>query len=111
MKGDKKMSIKKLSAIILSLVMATGSLGLAYADTQQTPATAKDYTGHWAESTIQKWVDEGKIKGYSDGSFKPDNKITRAEFVQLVNNSLVDYTSQTATPFADVKSGEWYEKA
>lgn len=105
------MSIKKLTAIILSLVMATGSLGLAYADTQSTPATAKDYNGHWAESTIQKWIDEGKINGYPDGSFRPDNKITRAEFVQLVNNSLVDYTSQTSTPFADVKSGEWYEKA
>lgn len=102
------MSIKKLTAIILSLVMATGSLGLAYADTQSTPATAKDYNGHWAESTIQKWIDEGKINGYPDGSFRPDNKITRAEFVQLVNNSLVDYTSQTSTPFTDVKTGDWY---
>jgi len=105
------MSIKKLTAIILSLVIATGSLVFAYADTQENQAKAKDYSGHWAESTIQKWIDSGKINGYPDGSFKPDDKITRAEFVQLVNNSLVDYSSQAVSPFSDVKSGEWYAGA
>jgi hypothetical protein len=109
-------SMKRIIAIILCLVMTVGNLAYALPEntavtTAITEVKANDYAGHWAEATIQKWIAEGKIKGYQDGSFKPDNKITRAEFVQLVNNSLVDFESQAATPFTDVPTGEWYAKA
>ncbi|HRC80750.1 MAG: S-layer homology domain-containing protein [Bacillota bacterium] len=32
----------------------------------------------------------GRVSGYPDGSFKPDNKVTRAEFVIMVNG-IIDY--------------------
>ncbi|NLJ75668.1 MAG: S-layer homology domain-containing protein [Peptococcaceae bacterium] len=40
-----------------------------------------DIGGNWAEQNIVALVQLGVLKGYPDGTFKPDNTITRAEFV------------------------------
>ena len=45
-----------------------------------------DADGHWAEEYIASAVNKGWIEGYPDGTFKPDNDISRAEAVTLVNN-------------------------
>lgn len=45
----------------------------------EVPEVKIDYKGHWAESSIQKVKNEGLMSGYPDGSFKPDQKVTRAE--------------------------------
>ena len=39
---------------------------------------------HWAQSAVQRMVDERIIAGYPDGTFRPSNYITRAEFVSLI---------------------------
>jgi len=70
-------------------------------------ATASDISGNWAKDTIQSWMNEGLIKGYPDGTFKPDQNITRAEFMTLVNRAF-NYTEVAATNYTDVKSGSWY---
>lgn len=49
-----------------------------------TSAAVNDIKGHWAAATIQKMVDEGVVTGMPDGSFKPDNSISRAQFATLV---------------------------
>ena len=41
---------------------------------------ANDISGHWGEEVISKWNEEEKIKGYDDGSFKPNNNIQSATF-------------------------------
>lgn len=97
------MKTKKVIAIILCLVMAIGSFSTAFADT----TAANDYEGHWAQATIQKWIDEGRMSGYPDGSFKPNANITRAEFVKLVNG-LIDYDTKGSISFSDVKTGDWF---
>lgn len=43
-----------------------------------------DIAGHWAERNIQKVLDLGITSGYSDGTFRPDRTITRAEFCKFV---------------------------
>lgn len=48
-------------------------------------AAPSDIAGHWAESVITQWQSKGLIQGYEDGTFKPGNTITRAEFVTLMN--------------------------
>lgn len=40
---------------------------------------------HWAYSAIASAAEKGWINGYSDGTFRPDNNITRAEAVTLTN--------------------------
>lgn len=48
----------------------------------------KDYKGHWAEKAIDEVKEAGIMKGYEDGSFKPDEKITRAEVAVIVSKLL-----------------------
>ena len=57
-------------------------------DGDKTPATFSDVSSHWAKDEISIAANHGWIKGYEDGSFKPDQKITRAETMTLVNRVL-----------------------
>jgi len=49
------------------------------------PVEKKDYEGHWAQPYIEKAINYGYMTGYPDGSFKPDNPITRAEFARVLS--------------------------
>ncbi len=49
------------------------------------PVEKKDYEGHWAQQYIEKAINAGYMSGYPDGSFKPDNPITRAEFCRVLS--------------------------
>lgn len=44
----------------------------------------KDIAKHWAESDIKTLVKQGIISGYPDKTFRPNQKITRAEFAKIV---------------------------
>lgn len=54
-------------------------------ETKAPPADFPDISGHWAEKYIDRATQAGWIKGYPDGSFRPDALITRAEAITLVN--------------------------
>lgn len=43
------------------------------------PQPVDDVTGHWAKASIEWAMEKGLIKGYPDGSFKPNNPLARAE--------------------------------
>lgn len=73
----------------------------------QTVASFKDVNGHWAQSPIGKWASSGIINGYTDGSFLPNGKVTRAEFVAVLNR-LFGFSQQTSNSFNDIPSGKWY---
>jgi hypothetical protein len=45
--------------------------------------TFNDIAGHWAKEGIERAVNMGFVSGYGDGTFRPDLKITRAEFVVM----------------------------
>ena len=84
-------------------MIITSSGTMAFAEVEIN----SDITGHWAEETIQQWIDAGVIGGYTDGTFKPDQSITRAEFVEWVNNLFNFQVGETAS-FSDVPAGAWY---
>ena len=48
-------------------------------------ASFTDIQDHWAKSSIEILYAAGYINGYTDGTFKPDQNITRAEMVYLIN--------------------------
>jgi len=43
---------------------------------------------HWANSYINYIVDKGYLKGYEDGTFRPDENLTRAEAIAIINRVL-----------------------
>ncbi|MFR6291092.1 MAG: S-layer homology domain-containing protein, partial [Peptococcaceae bacterium] len=70
-------------------------------------ADVTDVNGHWAEQAIHDWMERGYIGGYEDNTFRPDQTITRAEFVKLVNKTID--ADQTATiAFSDVSDSDWF---
>ena len=68
----------------------------------------KDLTSSWYTPYINAVVKQGLMRGYMDGTFKPNAPITRAEFAQMIMP--LDKVNSAAAPFADVK-GHWAEKA
>ena len=66
-----------------------------------------DIKGHWAESTIKSFVDKGFIDGYKDSTFRPNNSMTRAEFVKLVNR-VFGFTQKGEEQFTDVNKEDWF---
>ena len=62
-----------------------------------------DIKGHWAESQINSFVSSGHINGYGDGTFKPDNSITRAEFIKIFNKYF-GLTKTSGKVFNDTKT-------
>ena len=99
----KKRHIKSVVAVLTVFALLFGSFS-AFG------ASASDIGGHWAEDIIAKWIDAEKINGYPDGTFKPDNPVTRAEFVQILYNVLPDQAvaEETDHTFTDVSEGDWY---
>ncbi|MDR9787921.1 MAG: S-layer homology domain-containing protein [Peptococcaceae bacterium MAG4] len=66
---------------------------------EQQP-TFNDIAGHWAADNINQLVGLGAINGYPDGSFKPDNNITRAEFTTILVRAF-QLTSKDGKTFPD----------
>ena len=69
-------------------------------------ANTDDISGHWAETQIKEWANIGYINGYPDGTFLPDNSITRAEFLTLVNK-IFKFENKTNINFIDVRPDYW----
>jgi hypothetical protein len=72
-----------------------------------------DIAGHWAEEYITSSEIKGWVKGYPDLTFKPDEYITRAEAMTLINNVLgrivrMENIHPDAILWTDVKETDWY---
>ena len=73
-----------------------------------------DISGHWAEKEIRRAASLGWIKGYADGSFKPDQNITRAEAASMINRMLhrlpetVDDLLDGMVQWQDNQPSDWY---
>lgn len=68
----------------------------------------KDLASSWYTPYINAVVKQGLMRGYMDGTFKPNAPITRAEFAQMIMP--LDKATEARAPFTDVK-GHWAEKA
>lgn len=69
-----------------------------------------DTLQHWAKDSIAKWAASGVLSGYPDDTFHPNQRITRAEFVTILNRVFGFYAKSDAS-FSDVKPSSWYADA
>ncbi len=72
-----------------------------------------DIADHWAATYINSSSEKGWIKGYEDGTFRPDNYITRAESVTLINRVLERLVDEDgllpdAKYWPDITNSDWF---
>ncbi|MBR4110249.1 MAG: S-layer homology domain-containing protein [Clostridia bacterium] len=101
--------MKRFVAFILMLIMISSTC-LALVEFPDLVERVKDkygnyvkdkqgeyvYQDHWAKSEVLKAANIGLIEGYPDGNFRPDEKITRGEFIKiamvLATNATFDFS-------------------
>jgi parallel beta-helix repeat protein len=72
-----------------------------------SPGGLTDIKGHWAEGFIQGMVSKGYISGFPDGSFKPEDPLTRAQYAAIIAKAFDLPLKQPAVQFGDVPAGFW----
>ncbi len=94
-------SLKRIVTLMLAFVMAVTCIGI----TALAESSFSDITDQRVADSVDKLVGFGIITGYEDGTFKPDNQITRAEFAAIVARykGIADNLAADAvTGFADL---------
>ena len=82
--------------------------GKSYQPPVATDPVFNDLNGHWAEDLIEAFANEGFIAGYPDGTFRPDNLISRAEASVVLLKAKYGSSYSPPSPiggvFADIDS-------
>lgn len=100
MNNNAKKTLRVLS-VATAVTMMVG--GAAFA------VNADDIHGHWAEKTLQQFIDNGWIQG-DEGGIRPDSTITRAETATVVG-AVEEYTEEAdVSGYKDVAKTDWFYK-
>ena len=67
-------------------------------------------SAHWAFASVERAAELGLVTGYSDGTFRPDTAVTRAQFVLMLWRMCGKPAAAKAASFADA-SADWYQDA
>ena len=84
-----------------ALVMIARALGIEAGQSKVTSFTDSDQISDWAQSFVKALTDKGFINGYEDGSFRPQDGMTRACSVTVFNNSIKGFYNKPGTYQAD----------
>ena len=100
--------IKSGTSVLLTLGFITGITApmLAPAPSFAQTSFSDVNNNYWAKDFIQDLSARGIIKGFPDGSFRPDAPVTRAEFAAMVR-SVNKVKTRAAARFVDVSSNFW----
>lgn len=87
-----------------------------FANLRKGTKSFTDLSGHWSKTYVELAAGNGWIAGYPDGSFRPDQKITRAETVTMINRVLERVPAKESRllsrsimlTFPDNNPGDWY---
>lgn len=69
-----------------------------------------DMTQHWAKDAVDTLTQSGIIGGFPDGTFRPNDSVTRAQFTVMVARAL-GISSDEKCALTDIEQGSWYEKS
>lgn len=91
---------RRFFLVVFVLVLALGGWAEA--------ASFSDIEGHWAKDYIEWSAANNIFTGYEDGTFKPDKKITRSEYVTIISKfkGLDNYPD--TLNYYDVKADDWF---
>ena len=74
---------------------------------EETPLFSDLETASWAKNSILELAQKNIISGYDDKTFRPNERITRAEYVKILVNALFERTEVTECDFNDVPATHW----
>lgn len=94
-----------------ALIIALLTASLAASIPASAASTFSDVKDDWSASAIQFMTSNGVLSGYSDGTFRPNNPVTKAEFARVYHKLFpeVGNKATTTSGYADIK-GHWAEK-
>jgi parallel beta-helix repeat protein len=105
----------ELAAIFHQALVARGTtsaIASAYiVDPDQNVPLFADIQGHWAAPFITGLASRGLVAGYSNGTFRPDAPMTRAEYASMLVAVLSPEPKREGKTFRDVPSGFWGQAA
>ncbi|MDY6900430.1 MAG: DUF1565 domain-containing protein [Cyanobacteriota bacterium] len=88
-----------------------GAVEFVAANVNPIPGGATAFTdvapNYWAKSYIEALASKGVIAGFPDGTFKPNEPVTRAQFAAIINKAFTPQAQQQATNFRDVSTNFW----
>jgi parallel beta-helix repeat protein len=85
-----------------------GSVEFVAATVPGQPVAFKDVPAtYWAKAYIQALASQNIIAGFPDGSFKPNEPVTRAQFATIITKALTPPAKRASIEFKDVKSNFW----
>lgn len=98
-----------VTGLAVTVFASGGTINNSYANEKSTSKiifsdVSDDY---FAKAQIEEFINAGIIEGYEDGTFRPNNNVTRAEFVKIVNKAF-GFTQVGNKSFKDVKDNAWY---
>lgn len=70
-----------------------------------------DIQGHWAQAYIQALAAKEIIAGFNDGTFRPSEPVTRAQFAAIISKAFAPAPERPASNFVDVRSNFWAYQA
>ena len=100
--------MKKVLSIVLSLVLVICMMPvMAFAATSN--AAYSDISGEKCEGAVNVLDALGVVDGYEDGTYRPDQTVTRAEMAKLIITALgvADYASATNSSYSDMALAQW----
>lgn len=100
-------NLKKVISAAAALTISASSFAAFAVDFPDVAADASYY------QAVQELSALNIISGYEDGTFKPENLVTRAEITKMIVDALgktkvAESAKNIATKFSDVQAGEWY---
>lgn len=69
----------------------------------------KDIESHWSKPYVTQGIEEGWIKGYEDETIRPNDKITRSEFISILSRilNLDRFNLKTSSEYSDLDTEAW----
>ncbi|MEH1800882.1 MAG: S-layer homology domain-containing protein [Nostoc sp.] len=101
------------TAAIMALSVTVGTVApFITASPSLAQTTFSDVSSnYWAAQFIQQLSQRGVIAGFPDGSFRPEEPVTRAQFAAMVNKAFQKAQQRQAINFTDVPSNYWASTA
>ena len=109
--------MKRFLSLLLSVVMivsfipayAVGEYDtMLIADEVEERAEFTDIKTHWAYAVIKDLANAGYVDGMGDGTFAPNDKVTRAQFIKMATELFDEEINGYQLGYKDVESEQWF---